>query len=84
MLPEQVGRNKTRNRPILLIREINNMDDGTLLSCLSALETAKENLILFPIIMETSDSKWDATAPVKKSFFHLLGITWKKCHILKG
>ena len=58
---------KPENRPILLIREINNLDNDTLLSCLSALETAKENLIMFPIIMETSDSTWDAVAAVKNS-----------------
>ena len=58
---------KPDNRPILLIREFNKMDDSTLLSCLETLEKAKERHILFPIILETSDSKWDNTSAVKKS-----------------
>ena len=58
---------KPENRPILVIRELNRMDDETLLECLSALEKVKQKKILFPVILETSDSKWDMVPAVKKS-----------------
>ena len=58
---------KPDNRPILVIRELNRMDDETLLECLRALEGVKEKKILFPVILETSDSKWDMVPAVKKS-----------------
>ena len=60
---------KPENRPILVIRELNRMDDETLLECLSALEKVKQKKILFPVILETSDSKWDMVPAVKKSCF---------------
>ena len=58
---------KPENRPILVIRELNRMDNETLLECLSALEKVKQKKILFPVILETSDSKWDMVPAAKKS-----------------
>ena len=66
LLPQQNSNSKTRNCPILIIRELISMENKTLLAYLSALERIKEDQIFFPVIMETSDSKWHQAPAVKK------------------
>lgn len=55
------------NRTILLIREIINFERDTLNECLRAMEKFKQNGMLFPIILETSDFLWFEVPAIKKS-----------------
>lgn len=67
MLLNFVAREKTNVRPILIIRELINLERNTLDECFRAMEKTKEGGILFPIILETSDTLWFEVPAVKRS-----------------
>ena len=54
-------------RPILIIREVINLDGATMYECFKAMERTKEGGIQFPIIFETSDNLWYQVPAMKKS-----------------
>ena len=54
-------------RPILIFRELINLDYKTLSGCLRSMEKIKEGYMLFPVILETSDNLWFKVPAVKKS-----------------
>lgn len=54
-------------RPILIVRELINLDNKTLSACLRSMEKTKEGDMLFPVILETSDNLWFNVPAVKKS-----------------
>ena len=58
---------QTDHRPILIIKEIVNMDHQCLQECMRSLEQAKEGKIHYPIILETSDNMWFNITAIKKS-----------------
>ena len=58
---------KPNNRTILIIREIMNFENTTLQECMKAMERFKENVISFPVILETSDFLWFQLPAIKKS-----------------
>ena len=55
------------HRPILIIKEIVNMDHQCLQECMRSLEQAKEGKIHYPIILETSDNMWFNITAIKTS-----------------
>ena len=58
---------KIDNRPILIIKELHGMNDETMFECLRAFEKVKQENILFPAILETSDNKWNMVPAIKRS-----------------
>jgi hypothetical protein len=54
-------------RPILIIRELTNLEPATLTNLLTALEPMKQGDIHFPVFLETSDFQWVQNERVIKS-----------------
>ena len=55
------------HKPILILKEIVNMEPQCLKECMRSLEQVKEGKIYYPIIIETSDNMWFSTDTIKKS-----------------
>ena len=56
-----------QQRPILIVREFSNLDDGDVEGLFKSLETMKEGKLPFPVILETSDFLWFNHSAVRKS-----------------
>ena len=64
------------NRPILIIREIINFKPSVLQETLKVLEHYKEDRVLFPTVLETSDFLWFQTLGVKKTKIIILALCY--------
>ena len=54
-----------KNRTILIIREITNLERQSLHECLRSMEKLKEHRVAFPIVLETSNFLWFDLPSVK-------------------
>ena len=62
-----IATTQTDHKPILIIKEIVNMDHHCLQECMRSLEQAKEGRIHYPVLLETSDNMWFNITAIKKS-----------------
>ena len=62
-----IATTQTDHKPILIIKEIVNMDHQCLQECMRSLEQAKEGRIHYPVILETSDNMRFNITALKKS-----------------
>ena len=73
-----------KNRTILIIREITNLERQSLHECLRSMEKLKEHRVAFPIVLETSNFLWFDLPSVKNPGYHLNPMLSAACHLMKG
>ena len=79
-----INKVKPGNRPILIIREIINFERKVLQETLKAMEKYKENRVIFPTIMETSDFLWFKAPGIRKSRLSYLPYVIKEMDFEEG
>ena len=79
-----ISKVKPGNRPILIIRVIINFERKVLQETLKAMEKYKENRVIFPTIMETSDFLWFKAPRVHKSRLSYLPYVIKEMDFEEG